>query len=294
VIVHRAPSERLDRYGLKSDWRRHATKEQWARLLELLDAANFWNAKDDDPCSLTIRDGTYWAIEGVRDGKRKRLGCEFNPSSLAVECIRYQRVAEYVMGLAGLTCTGRCCLNKDERQNPDLMPALQANGMIPKCPSMELSIEEVVRLLGTRKDPDPSCSLERLHLDGHRSAAALVRELRVVNPDPHTEDHDRWWHGVWCERALRSLTGERFEFAPVDHRIRVADCAGPVEHCPYRFIDFDGEPLPFFAEWMSRARVYVSPRDVQQSVIDAWTAWHAEHGETFRPRPYEQYGPWYW
>ena len=142
---------------------------------------------------------------------------------------------------------------------------------------------ELVHVLGTSKDRDPCESVGKLHSYGRQMVPLLIGELRVIDPNPAKANTDGWWHAAWCERALRSMTGQRFKFHTRQKLPR--DLAE--FHVPE-------EPLGYVVEWMSRARVSLAPRDVQAKVIEAWKAWHASQGKAFRVHPFEAYGEWYW
>ena len=51
--------------------------------------------------------------------------------------------------------------------------------------------------------------------------------------------------------------------------------------------------LGYAMEWMSHARVFIAPRDVQLEVVTAWQGWCAAHCSSFDIRPFESYGDWY-
>ena len=54
------------------------------------------------------------------------------------------------------------------------------------------------------------------------------------------------------------------------------------------------EPLGYAMEWMSRGRVYVAPRDVQEKVIAAWKTWYEQRGDRFAVQPFVPFGEWFW
>lgn len=126
----------------------------------------------------------------------------------------------------------------------------------------EASPRREVASLGLAPE-NPLEQIRGLHVVGSSVLPALVGELRVIRPG--TPDANEM-HIIWCIRALRSLTGQEFQ--------HVTAGTDPCEL--QEFLGRDG-PLPFFAEWMSRGRVYVAPRDVQAAVIADWRAWVRAH-----------------
>lgn len=121
-----------------------------------------------------------------------------------------------------------------------------------------------------------------LHAHGREAVPLLVAELRVVDPDPRITSQELWWHLVWCERALRSITGQRFEFRTEE----------PLSADLAQFRSKQ-DSLSYAMEWMSRGAVFIAPRDVQAKVIDSWHSWLLANANTFEVQPYAAYGDWY-
>jgi hypothetical protein len=82
-----------------------------------------------------------------------------------------------------------------------------------------------------------------LHECGLAAAWLLLAELQVI--DPESVDDPKWGHMVWCERALRSITGQYFRFKSAESLGRLSEFRGKDDHIGY------------VTEWMSRGRVYV-------------------------------------
>jgi hypothetical protein len=147
----------------------------------------------------------------------------------------------------------------------------------------------MVSSLGREAAPDPNLTVMALHSRPREAVLLLVRELHPVDPDFSTKtSSEDALHVIWCIRALRSITGEdvsgrRFLFRTEE---RLTDSQREFLH--------QDKPLPFFAEWMSHAKVYLAPRDVQTRVVAAWQAWVGDHLHTFKARSFESYGAWYW
>jgi len=137
----------------------------------------------------------------------------------------------------------------------------------------------IIHILGTAQDPDPNASVGQLHEVGREAVPLLIQALHIVDPDA---GGDEWLHMVWCERALRSITGQRFTFRTLMKLTRWQR-----EHLNPK------EPMGYFQEWMSRARIYVAPRDVQEKVIASWRAWLKKNGKIFTIQHFEPYGDWY-
>ncbi len=141
----------------------------------------------------------------------------------------------------------------------------------------------LVARLGTAADRDPDATVAALHEQGGTVVPLLIGELKVIDPELSDVDPGAWWHAVWCERALRSLSGQIFEF-------RTAEVL-PSGLARFRG---SGDTVGYFMEWMSHAQVFVAPRDVQARVVAAWKSWWSSAGETFIPERFESYGEWYW
>jgi hypothetical protein len=88
----------------------------------------------------------------------------------------------------------------------------------------------------------------------------LIAELHPIADEwpPSAKHASEWWHVVWCERALRSITGQ---------------CA-------------PGGDDVFWGETNGRPHLYVESRDVQGKVIEAWKDWWTSHQRGFRPAPF--------
>ena len=145
------------------------------------------------------------------------------------------------------------------------------------------SVTALVRQLGISKNRDSSEIVAKLHMQGHLAVPLIVGELRVINPHIGVTSEDEWWHIVWCERALRSITGQYFSFTTKEPL--------PPDLAAFRSPE---EPLGLAMEWMSRGQVFVAPRDVQVQVINAWKDWLQKKGATFPIQRYEPYGEWFW
>jgi hypothetical protein len=143
----------------------------------------------------------------------------------------------------------------------------------------EIELRALVQRLGTSQDPEPFETMRQLHTAGRTAVELLLRELQPVDPDAWD---DRTQHAIWCERALRSLTGRVFRFKTTERLdARQRELLSP------------DDEIGFFAEWMSRGRLYLAPRDVQEKVIAAWQTWYAERARDFEPRPYRFDDEWY-
>jgi hypothetical protein len=165
----------------------------------------------------------------------------------------------------------------------------------PPCSDTDLPISDLVARLGTSQDSAPLCSIRQLHAHAREAVPSLVRALRVVPPEPTRGEREAWWRAIWRERALRSITGQKFQFPTAQKMVEVYDCTADEKTCPGRWVPNAGEPMPFFWERMSRASLYVAPTDVQQQVIDAWKKWAAANGVTFTVRTFEPHGNyWFW
>lgn len=122
--------------------------------------------------------------------------------------------------------------------------------------------------------------VERLHQCAAVAVPLLIAELRVVDPEAVTDP--QWGHMVWCERALRSITGQYFEFRSDEDLGSLVEFRGPDDR------------LGFAMERMSNGKVYLAPRDVQRKVIHAWETWlGANHGK-FSVADFEEFGEWFW
>lgn len=127
-------------------------------------------------------------------------------------------------------------------------------------------------------ESDPSKTIEQLHPCGHKAVPLLVHELRIVNPEIVNA---QWWHVVWVERALRSITGQYFRFTSNEKFGKIRELRRP------------SEKMGFVTEWMSRGQVYIAPRDVQTNVIHAWRKWLKVNGNFFQVKKFEPYGEWF-
>jgi hypothetical protein len=149
-------------------------------------------------------------------------------------------------------------------------------------PSSLRAVQDLVRSVGQSDNRDSSDVVAELHRHGQVAVPLLIAELKVVDPDPRVTPENLWWHLVWCERALRSITGQRFMFKTKE----------PIPPDLDRFRAPD-DPLSYAMEWMSRGMVFIAPRDVQSQVIASWKAWFAKNGSSFEVRIYEPYGDWF-
>ena len=127
-------------------------------------------------------------------------------------------------------------------------------------------------------ESDPSKTIEQLHPCGHKAVPLLVHELRIVHPEIVNAE---WWHAVWVERALRSITGQYFRFTSNEK------FGGTRE---FRRLC---EKTGFVTEWMSHGQVYIAPRDVQTKVIHAWRKWLRVNDNFFQVKKFEPYGEWF-
>jgi len=141
-------------------------------------------------------------------------------------------------------------------------------------------ISDTIHNFGNVNDEDSGNTVRELHECGLAAVPLLINELRVI--DPEKTDNVTWWHMVWCERALRSITGQYFMFKSKEKLGRLSE-----------FRDQDSE-LGYVMEWMSRAQVYIAPRDVQEKVIHSWKVWQEENKAGFSVAPFKPYGNWYW
>ena len=143
------------------------------------------------------------------------------------------------------------------------------------CAQLAATVEK----LGVPWELKHEDTIRELHQCGTAAVPLLIEQLRVVDPD---QKNAAWEHAVWCERALRSITGQYFTFKSTDSLSQLAE---------FKSQDDD---LGYVMEWMSHARVYIAPRDVQEQVISAWRAWLKEHGSSYQVAPFDSYGQWYW
>jgi hypothetical protein len=144
-----------------------------------------------------------------------------------------------------------------------------------------LRVKEAIRDLGAPYfAEDETLTIRQLHPCASQAVPLLIAELKVV--DPESENEREWWHAVWCERALRSITGEYFAFRSSQSLGRLGEFKS--KH----------DKVGYVSEWMSRGRVYMAPRDVQARVIAAWKAWQLKHRDDMVAKPFVEYGDWYW
>ena len=164
-----------------------------------------------------------------------------------------------------------------------LICAALARGSLAQVPTEmpeALVARSLIARLGTDADTNPVDTIKALHRYSRDAVPKLIEELRVVDPD---KGDSEWNHVVWCERALRSMTGKVFKFRTSER----------LTSRQQEFLD-PGEPMGYFAEWMSRGRVYVAPKDVQRAVIDAWHKWLAQDGKNFNTRQFSwEWDDWY-
>lgn len=148
----------------------------------------------------------------------------------------------------------------------------------PSLSSLSAATRQTVHKLGTESVPEDA--VRELHTQGRGVVPALIAELHVVDPAVYDSD---WSHVVWCERALRSITGQRFEFVSVEPlSAGLAEFRGPKE------------PLAFVSERMANGAILVAPRDVQAKVIASWREWCVTNCGSFPFQAYEPFGAWYW
>jgi hypothetical protein len=165
---------------------------------------------------------------------------------------------------------------------PEMLAAANADeSSFQKSPSCAAStvcgdLPAYIKNLG--REPDPSATTEQLHSCGREALPLLVYELRIVDPEIVNAE---WWHVAWVERALRSITGQYFQFASNEK-------LGSVKE--YRL---QSQKMGFVMEWMSHGRVYIAPRDVQAKVIQAWHNWLKDNGNSFPVKNFEPYGEWF-
>jgi hypothetical protein len=141
-------------------------------------------------------------------------------------------------------------------------------------------LSESVRTLGIPWEAAHEETVHQLHECGLRAVPLLIAELRVV--DPESVSDPQWGHMVWCERALRSITGQYFTFHTAQHLGRVSE---------FRSKD---DPLGYAMEWMSRGKVYIAPRDLQERVIQEWKSWIIKNHGQFRIAEFQPFGEWFW
>ena len=155
---------------------------------------------------------------------------------------------------------------------------VERSAQVPTKASETLAVGDLIARLGTGADRSPVDTIQALHEYGRDAVPKLIEELREVDPDKADSEHE-----VWCERALRSMTGQVFTFRTNEKLTsRQREFLNPAE------------PMGYFVEWMSRGRIYVAPKDVQRAVIEAWRKWFAESGETFNLRQFSwEWDGWY-
>jgi hypothetical protein len=141
------------------------------------------------------------------------------------------------------------------------------------------SLPVAVQRLGNPWNGDHVETIRELHQCGATAVPLLLEQLRVVDPEKRDA---KWRHAVWCERALRSITGQYFRFKSTKSLGQLAE---------YRSQE---DELGYAMEWMSHARIYIAPRDVQEKIIGSWHEWYVEHGAVFEVAPFDAYAEWYW
>jgi hypothetical protein len=121
-----------------------------------------------------------------------------------------------------------------------------------------------------------------------RAAELLVAALKPARPGTY---HDGGLgeaavpQAVWEIRALRALTALDFK-APT--RARLDDQEA-------HFLGLDSlRRIRFFGEWMSRALVWVAPRDAQEEIIRMWRQWVRANARTYRFVNDSTWDRWYW
>jgi hypothetical protein len=138
-------------------------------------------------------------------------------------------------------------------------------------------IEKVTQLGLT--DENPLDQIVTIHKDAYLAAPLLLKELKLIAPYNmqcyDLNDLDKTaMHVIWCIRALRSITGKQF-----------AANTETIKKVPIQEYLGKRNPLPFFTEWMSRAKIYVAPQDVQKKIIKKWKVF-LEKNPNFQIRKY--------
>lgn len=99
-------------------------------------------------------------------------------------------------------------------------------------------------------EPNPLQTIEQLHTCGRKAVPLLISELRIVDPENANAE---WWHVAWVERALRSITGQHFQFTSSEKLGSVREFRRPFQK------------MGFVMEWMSHALLYCPPRRSSES-----------------------------
>ncbi len=139
-------------------------------------------------------------------------------------------------------------------------------------------LRATVQALGVSDTANTEQTVSDLHACALAAVPRLIDELEVI--DPEIAD-GRWQHMIWCERALRSMTGQYFRF-------RSREPLGRLQE--YRNADDD---VGYVTEHMSNGHIYVAPRDVQAKVIAAWKSWRDRNPRGFTVREFVPFGDWY-
>lgn len=139
-------------------------------------------------------------------------------------------------------------------------------------------LRATVRSLGISDTANTEQAVSDLHACALAAVPRLIDELEVIDPELIDE---RWQHMIWCERALRSMTGQYFRF-------RSREPLGRLQE--YRSAEDD---FGYVTEHMSNGHIYVAPRDVQAKVIAAWKSWQDRNPRGFIVREFVPFGDWY-
>ena len=142
----------------------------------------------------------------------------------------------------------------------------------------ESYLKEIVTQLGLTDD-SPFDQIKSIHKNAHLFAPLLVQELKLITPYnmnvSDLKDLDKTAiHVIWCIRALQSITGKKFTAN-----------TKTIEQLPIQEFLGRKNPLPFFTEWMSRAKIYMAPQDVQKKIIKKWEVF-LEENPKFQIREY--------
>jgi hypothetical protein len=122
------------------------------------------------------------------------------------------------------------------------------------------AVRAAVKRLGTPRDKDPQKTVEMLQGLAEPPVEALIAELHPIADEwpPAAAHASEWWHVLWCERALRSITGQ------------CAPAGGS----------------SFWGETNGRPHLFVESQEVQKEVIQAWKAWWISHRRGFHAAPF--------
>jgi len=128
------------------------------------------------------------------------------------------------------------------------------------------------------KQSDYRDSFSALANDPALSACHLIQSLHVV-PETNVPGYEQFklphtMGVIWAIRALRYLTDCQ------DFRATTAENTKGWDDARRDFLlrNGVGEPLNFFATWMSRDSVFIAPRDAQEKIIAHWVQWYKDTG----------------